>query len=96
MCPAWLRKHFTKEDVWAVRVEQGYGIRVLRIVGVGVDVVEGILRIGLGAVLCEVEGFVVLEFVCGRLEEEGYCTLMTPSTVAPWDRIAYWVDSRLA
>lgn len=73
--PAGLRKHFAIEDVRAVRVEQCYGICVLRIVGVGVDVVEGILRIGVGAVLGEVVGFVVLELVGRRLEEEGYCML---------------------
>lgn len=77
--PAWLRKHFAKEDVGAVRVEQGYGVCVLRIVGGGVDVVEGVLRIGLGAILCEVVGFVVLELVGRRLQEEGYCTLVAPS-----------------
>jgi len=40
-------------------------------VGGRVDVVQGILRLGLGAVLGEVEGFVVLELVGRGLEKEG-------------------------
>jgi hypothetical protein len=76
VCPAWLREHFAKEDVGAVRVEQGYGVRVARIVGRWVNVVEGILRVGIGAVLGEVVGLVVLELVGRRLEKEGYCMLV--------------------
>lgn len=94
--PTRLCKHFAVEDVWAVRVEQGYRVCVLRIVGAGVDVVEGILRIGLGAVLGEVVGFVVLELVGGRLEEEGYCMLAAPPIAGVVGQMAYWADSRLA
>jgi hypothetical protein len=76
VCPARLRKHLTKKDIWAVRVEQGYGVCVLRIVGRRVDVVQSVLSIGIGAVLGEVVGLVVLELVCGRLQEERYCMLV--------------------
>jgi hypothetical protein len=76
VCPARLREHFAEEDVGAVRVEQGYGVCVARIVRRGVNVVEGILRVGLGAVLREEEGLVVLELVGRRLQKEGYCRLV--------------------
>jgi hypothetical protein len=60
-------------------------------------VVEGVLRIGVGAVLREVVGFVVLELVCRRLEKEGYCVLVAPPhKLVLKDSIAYWADSRLA
>jgi hypothetical protein len=39
-------------------------------------VVQGILRVGLGAVLREEEGLVVLELVGGWLQKEGYCRLV--------------------
>lgn len=55
MRPSRLRQHFAIENVGVARVEQGYGVCVLRIVGGWVDVVEGILGFGLGAVLGEVE-----------------------------------------
>jgi hypothetical protein len=60
-----------------VRVEEGDGICVARIARGRVDVVQGVLGVGLGAVLGEVEGLVVLELVRRRLEEEGWlCALV--------------------
>ena len=47
MGPAGLREHFPVEYLRAVRVEQGYRVCVLRIVGGRVDVVEGVLGVGL-------------------------------------------------
>jgi hypothetical protein len=76
MRPAGLCEHLAKEDVGAVRVEESNGVCVLRIVGRGVDVVEGILRVGLGAVLSEVVGLVVLELIGGWLQEERYGVLV--------------------
>lgn len=71
MGPAGLREDLAVENLGVVAVEQGYGVRVLRIVGGRVDVVQRVLGIGLGAVLGEVEGFVVLDLVRRGLEEEG-------------------------
>lgn len=71
MCPTRLRKHFAEEDVRPVRVEQGYGVCVLRFVAARIDVVQRVLRVGLGAILGEEVGLVVLELVRGRLQEEG-------------------------
>lgn len=53
-----------------MRVEEGYGVRVLRAVGRGVGVGEGVGCVGLGAILREEVGFVVLDLVCGGLEKE--------------------------
>lgn len=46
-----------------MRVEQGYRVRVLGIVGGGVDAREGVRGFWFGAMLCVVEGFVVLDLV---------------------------------
>jgi hypothetical protein len=92
--PARLREHLAEEDVGAVRVEQRYGVGVARIVGRGVNVVQGILRVGVGAVLGEEVRLVVLELVRRRLEKEGYCVLVV--LAMKWDGVAHWADSRLA
>jgi hypothetical protein len=68
--PARLREHLAIENLGVARVEQRDGVRVLRIVRRGVDVVQGILRVRLGALLGEVEALVVLDLVGRRLEEE--------------------------
>lgn len=58
-----------------MRVEQGYGVCVLRRGGGGVDVLESILRFRLRAVLGEQEGFKVLVGFVRGLEEESWGTL---------------------
>ncbi len=73
--PARLSQHFTKKNLWVVRVEEGYRISVLRCGGGRVDVVEGILRFRLGAILSEEERFQVLVGFIGGLEEESWGTL---------------------
>jgi hypothetical protein len=71
MRPAWLCEHFAEEDIGPVRVEQGYRVRVLRAVCRGVDMLQRVLSVGLGAFLGEVEGLVVLDLVGRGLQEEG-------------------------
>jgi hypothetical protein len=58
-----------------VRIEEGYGVRVLGCVGCGVDVVEGILRVRLRAILGEQEGFLVFVGLVRGLEEESWGAL---------------------
>lgn len=94
MRPARLRQHLAIQNLRAVRVKQGYGVRVLRIVGGRVDVVQRILGVGLGAILGEVEGFVVLDLVRRGLEEEG-CRQLAQCCRCVLRR-AYWGGSRLA
>jgi hypothetical protein len=69
-----------------VGVEQGYRVCVLRIVRGGIDVMQRVLRIGLGAILCEVEGFVVLDLVGGGFEKERYGLLVLYPVAARWLR----------
>jgi hypothetical protein len=69
-CPTRLRQHLPKQDLGVVRVEQGYGVCVPRIVGRRVHVVQRIQRIWLRAVLGEVESLVMLELVGRGFKEE--------------------------
>lgn len=46
-----------------MRVEEGYRVRVFGGIRGRIDVVEGILGLWVGAVLCKVKGLVVLELV---------------------------------
>jgi hypothetical protein len=70
VCPSWLRKYFTIENLWVARVKKGYSVCVLGSIRGRVDVVKSILGIGLGAVLGKEIGLVVLEPVGRGLEEE--------------------------
>jgi hypothetical protein len=53
-----------------VRIEQGYRVCILGIVRGWIDMVEGILRVWLRAVLGEVKGFMMFDFVGRGLEKE--------------------------
>jgi hypothetical protein len=63
MGPARLGEHLAIKNVGVARVKQRYRICVLRIWRGWIDVTEGILGLGLGALLGEVEGLVVLDFL---------------------------------
>ena len=71
MRPAGLCEDFAEEDVGAVGVVEGDGVRVAGGGRGGVDVVQRVLRLGVGAVLGEEERLAVLVGLVGGLEEEG-------------------------
>jgi hypothetical protein len=68
--PAGLCEHLAEEDVGAVGVVEGDGVRVAGGGRGGVDVVQSVVRLGVGAVLGEQEGLTVLVGLVGRLEKE--------------------------
>lgn len=55
-----------------MRVEQGYGVCVPRIIGGGVDVRERVRGFRFRAMLGVVKGFVVFDFIGRRLQEESW------------------------
>ena len=60
-----------------MRVEQSYRVRVLRIGGGRVDMVEGVLGVWVGAVLGIVKRFMMFELVCRGLEKESWQMLVS-------------------
>lgn len=59
--PARFCEHFSKENVGVVCVEEGSGVCIPRFRRRGVRVLQRIRGFGLGAILGEVEGFVMLD-----------------------------------